>query len=79
MHHIKTYTVTLIPLPDGFQAVCQAMADCVVTGTTKEEALERIEDVIRSRIAEATVKGRPVPEDRTSTKFLWINVEEFLV
>jgi predicted RNase H-like HicB family nuclease len=79
MNHVKTYTITLIPADKGYQAVCLGLVGCGVSGETKEEALERIEDQIKARIAEATVKGRPVPVDRTSTKFLWINVEEFLV
>ena len=81
MHHIKTYTITLIPAAHGktVHAVCHALPDCAVTGKDTREALERIEDLIRARIAHATVQHQPIPEDRTSTKFLWLNVEDFLV
>ena len=79
MHHVKTYTITLIPEQNGYRAVCIALPECEANGPTKRAALERIEDEIKSRIAEATVARRPLPVDRTSTKFLWINVEEFLV
>ncbi len=81
MHHIKTYTITLIPAAHGrtVQAVCHALPDCTVTGKDKHEALELIEDRIRARIAHATLEHRPIPEDRTSTKFIWMDVEEFLV
>ena len=79
MNHVKTYTITLIPADKGYQAVCLGVPGCEVAGGTKEEALERIEDQIKARVADATVHGRPVPVDLTSTKFLWINVEEFLV
>ena len=81
MHHIKTYTVTLIPAAHGrtVQAVCHALPDCAVTGRDKHEALELIEDRIRLRITQATLEHKPIPEDRTSTKFIWMNVEDFLV
>lgn len=79
MDHVKTYTITLIPDGAGYRAVCLAMAGAEVRGATKEEALERIEDLIRTRVADAVARRHPVPVDRTSTKFLWINVEEFLV
>ena len=81
MHHIKTYTITLMPAAEGprVHAVCQALPDCAVTGRDKHEALELIEDRIRARIAQATLEKLPIPEDRTSTKFLWMDVEDFLV
>jgi predicted RNase H-like HicB family nuclease len=81
MHHIKTYTITLIPAAHGrsVHAICHALPDCAATGRDKREALELIEDRIRARIAQATLERRPIPEDRTSTKFIWMDVEEFLV
>jgi predicted RNase H-like HicB family nuclease len=81
MHHIKTYTITLIPADHGrsVHAICHALPDCAATGRDKREALELIEDRIRARIAQATLEHRPIPEDRTSTKFIWMDVEEFLV
>ncbi len=79
MHHIKTYTISLIPRTGGYQAVCLGVPGCVATGTTRDDALERIEDTIRDRIRDAVLAGQPVPLDRTSTKFLWMNVEDFLV
>ncbi len=80
MHHIKTYTITLIPADDGrtVHAVCNALPNCAVTGKDKHEALELIEDLIRARVAHATLQHQPIPEDRTSTKFLWMDVEDFL-
>jgi predicted RNase H-like HicB family nuclease len=79
MNHVKTYTITIIPTSNMYRALCLGLPGCEVSGGTKEEALERIEDQIKARIADAAVHGRPVPIDLTSTKFLWINVEEFLV
>ena len=81
MHHIKTYTITIYPAEDGHNvhAICHALPDCAVTGKDKHEALELIEDRIRARIAQATLEKRPMPEDRTSTKFIWMDVEDFLV
>ena len=79
MNHVKTYTISIIPTGKAYRAMCLGLADCAVTAPTREEALERIEDQIKARIADATVHGRPVPVDRTSTKFLWVNVEEFLI
>jgi hypothetical protein len=81
MHHVRTYTITLIPAANGrsVQAVCHALPECGVTGRDKRHALELIEDCIRARIAQATLEHKPIPEDRTSTKFIWMDVEEFLV
>jgi hypothetical protein len=79
MHHIKTYTITLMPKTGGYQAVCLGVPGCVATGVDRRHALERIEDVIKDRIRDNKLAGRPVPVDRTSTKFLWLDVEEFLV
>ena len=79
MHHIKTYTITLIPQQGGYTAVCLGLDECRASAPTRENALEAIEDVIKARIADATVRRIPIPIDLTSTKFLWVNTEEFLV
>lgn len=79
MNHVKTYTINLMPLSRGYRAVCPGLPDCSAVGTNKQEAIERIEDLIRDRVRDAVVHGRPAPVDRTSTKFIWIDVEEFLV
>ena len=79
MDHVKTYTITLIPHDKSYRAVCLGLPACETTAPNREQALERIEDLIKARIAEATVRRQPIPIDRTSTKFLWINTEEFLV
>ncbi len=79
MHHVKTYTITFIPEGAGYRAICLALSGTEAIGATKEEALERIEDLIRTRVADAVARRQPVPIDRTSTKFLWINLDEFLV
>ena len=79
MNHVKTYTITLIPNDKACRAVCLGVPGCELSAPTREEALEFIEDQIKARVADATVHGRPLPVDRTSTKFLWVNVEEFLV
>lgn len=79
MHHIKTYTITLIPEKGGYTAVCLGLGDCRASAPTRDNALEAIEDVIKARIADATVRRFPIPIDRTSTKFLRVNTEEFLV
>ena len=81
MQRVHTFTITLYPAEDGrtVRAVCHALADCTVTGRTKREALEQIEDRIRARLMQAKLDRKPVPVDRTSTKFLWLNVEDYLV
>jgi hypothetical protein len=79
MHHVKTYTINLLPEEGGYRAVCLAVAGCEVVAPTRELALEMVEDQIRARIADAVARRQPAPVDRSSTKFLWINVEEFLV
>jgi predicted RNase H-like HicB family nuclease len=79
MHHVKTYTITLIPEEGGYRAVCLAVAGCEAKAPSREMALEMVEDQIRARIVDAIARRQPVPVDRSSTKFLWMNLEEFLV
>ncbi len=79
MHHVKTYTITLIPEEGGYRAVCLAVPGCEAKAPTREMALEMVEDQIRARIADAVARRQPVPVDRSSTRFLWMNIEEFLV
>jgi hypothetical protein len=79
MHHVKTYTIVLIPTQQGIRAICPALADCTVNAPTRGAALDAIESRIKALIADAVVHNRPIPVDRTSTKFLWVNTEEFLV
>ena len=79
MDHVKTYTISILPSRAGFRALCLGVPGCEVTARTREEALERIEDRIRAQIADAAVRGKPVPVDRTSTKFLWVKVDDFLI
>ena len=79
MHHIKTYTVTITSIKEGYRAACPGLSACEVTAPTSAQALESIEDAIRARIVGAIARREPVPVDRTSVKFLWMNLEEFLV
>lgn len=79
MHHVKTYTITLIPEDKSVRALCLGVPGCEVRAPSRELALERIEDRLRALIVAAAVDRKPIPVDRTSTKFLWLNVEEFLV
>jgi len=79
MDHVKTYTISILPAGAGFRALCLGVPGCEVTAGTREEALERIEDQIKAQIADAAVRGKPVPVDRTSTKFLWVKVDDFLI
>ena len=79
MDHVKTYTIVLIPTPQGIRAVCPALTDCTANAPTREEALDIIESRIKALIADAVVRNQPIPEDRSSTKFLWVNTEEFLI
>ncbi len=55
------------------------MPDCVATGVFQEEALERVEDLIKDRVREAVLHGQELPVDRTSVRFLWVDTDEFLV
>ena len=79
MDHIKTYTVTVTPTEHGYRAVCPALPECEAVAPTGRQALERVEDKIRARITGAIARREPIPVDRTSVKFLWMNLEEFLV
>lgn len=77
--NVNTYNVTLIPVPDGVRAICLGVPGCEGRGRNRHEALERIKDQLRARIADAVAHGRPAPVDRTSTKFIWLSVDEVLV
>ncbi len=79
MHHVKTYAIAITKTNDGYRAVCPGLPACAAVGANLTEALERVEDVIKDRIREAVVRRQPLPVDRTSVKFLWLNTEEFLV
>ena len=79
MHHIKTYTISLMPVNGAYRAVCLGLPACAAVGATPREAIERVEDLIKDRIREAVVRKQPIPMDRTSIKFLWVDTEEFLV
>ena len=79
MHHIKTYAIAITKTTDGYRAICPGLPACAAAGTSPQDALERLEDVIRDRIRDAVVRRQPIPMDRTSVKFLWVNTEEFLV
>ena len=79
MHHIKTYTITITRIEEGYRAVCPGLPESETRAPTSAQAFERVEDAIRARIIDAIARREPVPVDRTSVKFLWMNLEEFLV
>jgi predicted RNase H-like HicB family nuclease len=79
MHHLKTYTIAITKTNGGYRAACPGLPACAAAGSTSKEALERVEDLIKDRIRHAVVSRQPVPVDRTSVKFLWVDTEEFLV
>jgi hypothetical protein len=76
---VRTYTVTLIPNPDGVRAVCTGVPGCDAQGRNAHQALERIKDQLRARIMDAVAHRRAAPFDNTSTKFVWLNTEDVLV
>ena len=73
-----------IPVVDGDRLVGlltdrDIVVRVVAEGRSPEQALELVEDLIRERVRDAVARRQPVPIDRTSVKFLWLNVEELLV
>lgn len=79
MDHVRTFTVSVAPVEGGFRAVCLALPDCTANAPTAEEAVDIIESKIKAHLADAIARNQPVPVDRTSTKFLWIDLQEILV
>jgi len=77
--HIKTFAVIIAPEGNGFRAICPAFPACEATAPTDRLAFERVEDQIRARITGALARGDKIPIDRTSVKFLWLDLEELLV
>jgi len=75
----KSYAITITKTDDGYRAGCPGVPACEAPGASPEEALERVEDLIKNRIREAVLRRQQIPVDRTSVKFLWVDTEEFLV
>lgn len=45
----------------GFSAYCPAIEEAVTWGETKEQALQRISDLIRALVQMSVENGKPIP------------------
>lgn len=79
MDHVRTYVVTITKISAGYRAVCPGLPACAATASTSREALEHVEDDIRNRVRDALARRRPLPVDRTSVKFIWLDADAVLV
>ena len=68
---MKQYNFTVVVEKDedgNFLAICPALQGCYTEGTTKEEALELIEDAIKLHIEDRIAKGETLHEEVYSSQ-----------
>lgn len=68
---MKVYNLTVVVEKDEdgiFLAICPALQGCYAEGTTKEEALEMIEDAIKLHIEDRLEKGEAINEEVYSSQ-----------
>ena len=68
---MKQYNFTVVVEKDedgNFLAICPALQGCYTEGTTKEEALELIEDAIKLHIEDRIAKGETLYEEVYSSQ-----------
>jgi predicted RNase H-like HicB family nuclease len=69
---MKDYNFTVVVEKDedgNFLALCPALQGCYTEGSTKEEALEMIEDAIKLHINDRLSRGETLYEEVYSSKF----------
>jgi hypothetical protein len=72
---MPSYTVTLEKTEDGWRAWCQTLPQCRGEGKNQKQAYMAIKKSVRNYIRECFRKGKPVPMDRTTTKFFRVKLE----
>lgn len=68
---MKVYNLTVVIEKDeegNFLAICPALQGCYAEGTTKEEALEMIEDAIKLHIESRVERGEVISEEVFSSQ-----------
>ena len=68
---MKVYNLTVVIEKDengNYLAICPALQGCYTEGSTKEEALEMIEDAIKLHIEVRLAKGEIINEEVYSSQ-----------
>jgi predicted RNase H-like HicB family nuclease len=63
---MSAYAVVIEGEPGSFSAYVPALPGCVATGSTVEQAEDRIREAIRMHIESLRAHGEPVPEPSTA-------------
>jgi len=72
----RRYTVVLEPDSEegGYTVTVPALPGCVTEGDTVEEALENVEDAIRSVLEYLKESGKPIPEETEAPQLFAVEV-----
>lgn len=68
---MQVYNLTVVVEKDedgNFLAICPALQGCYTDGTTVDEALELIEDVIKLHIESRLERGESIPVEMYSSQ-----------
>ena len=72
---MPSYTVTLEKDENGWRAWCLLLPECQARGKNQKQAYVAIKGIIREHIKRCLREGRPIPIDRTTTKFFRVDVK----
>lgn len=72
---MPSYTITLEKTDNTWKAWCPVLPECHGEGKNKKRAYMAIKKSIRNYIRERLGQGKPVPVDRTTTKFFRVDFD----
>ena len=72
---MPSYTITLEKHEGEWWAWCQALPQCRARGKNRKQAYAAIKENITHYIEECLKHGKPVPLDRTTTKFFRLDLQ----
>jgi len=70
---MPSYTITLEKHEDSWYAWCYALPECRGEGRNQRQAYMAIKRSIRRHLDERVRQGKPLPIDRTTTKFFRVD------
>jgi hypothetical protein len=72
---MPSYTITLEKTGNTWKAGCPVLPECHGEGKNQKRAYMAIKKSIRDYITECLRQGKPVPVDRTTTKFFRVDFD----
>jgi len=66
---MRSYTIILLPTPEGYQAICPCVPECRASGQGRQAAYREMKAALRRALRERLKRGDPLPVDRTIVKF----------